>query len=99
VLIWHTHWWSKARDDNGDGTFFYADENGLPVDTLRAEAFRDGVEDYEYLAMLSRLSGRRARVPEEVSHSLTEFDRTGEALLAARLRLARAIERITEKNK
>ena len=92
VLIWHTHWWSKARGDNGDGTFFYADADGQPVDTFRAEAFRDGVEDYEYLAMLTRLAGRRARVPEEVSRSLTDFDRTGAALLGARCRIARAIE-------
>jgi hypothetical protein len=99
VLVWHTHWWSKARDDNGDGTFFYADENGLPVDTVRSEAFRDGVEDYEYLAMLTRLAGRRARVPECVTRSLTDFDRSGEALLAARERLARAIEKTMEKRK
>lgn len=99
VLIWHTHWWSKARDDNGDGTFFYADENGRPVDTVRAEAFRDGVEDYEYLAMFSRLAGRRARVPESVTRSLTDFDRTGESLLETRLRLAREIEEMTGKRK
>lgn len=92
VLIWHTHWWSKARDDNGDGTFFYAGADGRPVDTVRAEAFRDGVEDYEYLAMLSRLCGTRREVPPEVSRSLTDFDRTGEALLSARARLAREIE-------
>ena len=92
VLIWHTHWWSKSRDDNGDGTFFYADSDGLPVDTVRAEAFRDGVEDYEYLAMLTRLAGRRAKVPESVARSLTDFDRTGAALVKAREQLARAIE-------
>ena len=92
VLIWHTHWWSKSRDDNGDGTFFYRDDGGLPVDTVRAEAFRDGVEDYEYMAMYTRLSGSRYQVPPEVSRSLTDFDRTGKSLLDARIDLAHMIE-------
>lgn len=96
VLVWHTHWWSKARDDNGDGTFFYRDAAGFPVDTVRAEAFRDGMEDYEYMAIASRLAGKRYSVPPEVARSLTDFDRTGGELLAARIRLARSIERMME---
>ena len=94
VLIWHTHWWSKSRDDNGDGTFFYKDDAGQPVESIRAEAFRDGVEDYEYMAIFSRRSGRRYQVPQQVSRSLVEFDRTGKALLEARIGLAHAIEQL-----
>ena len=94
VLIWHTHWWSRSRDDNGDGTFFYKDDAGLPIETVRAEAFRDGVEDYEYMAIHSRLSGRRYAVPASVSRSLMDFDRTGAGLRKERMRLARDIERM-----
>lgn len=98
VLIWHACWWSTARDNNGDGTFFWKDDQGKPVDTFRAEAFRDGVEDYEYMAIYSRLSGRRYEVPSSVSGSLTVFDRTGAALLDERMRLAREIEKLCRMN-
>ncbi|MBQ3340263.1 MAG: DUF4091 domain-containing protein [Kiritimatiellae bacterium] len=93
VLVWHTHWWSNARGDNGDGTLFYRGGDGKAVDSFRAEAFRDGVEDYEYMALFTKLSGWRYEVPQGVSRTMTDFDRTGAALLSARVRLAREIER------
>jgi len=60
-LYWCVNWWpyvdpfkSAANtkwEQNGNGLLFYPGENG-PIDSLRAEIFRDGMEDYEYLHLL-----------------------------------------------
>ena len=95
VLIWHTHNLSKEWDDTGDGTFFYPDADGHPVDTVRAEAFRDGVEDYEYFAILKRLDPKNPllAVPRDVSASLKDFNRDPVPLESHRIKLAMEIER------
>lgn len=40
---------------NGDGYLIYPGENGRPYSSIRFEAFRDGLEDYEYLWTLNEL--------------------------------------------
>lgn len=107
---------------NGDGRFIYpppaaagpAREPVLagPVDSIRWEHLRDGIEDYEYFCILrQRLERERAtlpagqveaiekllRVPEDVTRSLTEFARDGAPLEAHRRALARAIETLKDK--
>ena len=103
---------------NGDGRFLYpprstskaTDEPCLdePVNSLRWENLRDGMEDYEYFWLLQREiervqkaqgetdSVRQARllltVPAEVSQDLTHFTTDPRPLLAHRQRLARMIE-------
>jgi len=64
-LYWCVNWWPNvdpflsARntrwEQNGNGLLFYPGENG-PIASLRAEVFRDGMEDYEYFQeLLARL--------------------------------------------
>lgn len=64
-LYWCVNWWPKVDpfldakntkwEQNGNGLLFYPGENG-PLPSLRAEVFRDGMEDYEYIEQLmSRL--------------------------------------------
>ena len=101
---------------NGDGRFIYpppaaADgkaENTVlddPVPSLRLEMLCDGIEDYEYFAMLERLLGTASPeagkrfgalldVPPEVTSGLTKFSRDSHAILAHRLAIARAIEEL-----
>ena len=43
---------------NGGGSFFCAAPNKKILPTLRAEAIRDGIEDYEYLHILKQLSSK-----------------------------------------
>ena len=102
---------------NGDGRFFYpplAAASGRPaapvledpVPSVRLEMLRDGLEDYEYFAilkaMLKRTSGKLAaaerqryedllKVPPEVSKSLTDFSRDPNPMARHREKLARAI--------
>lgn len=62
-LYWSVNWWpfvdpfkSAANtkwEQNGNGLLFYPGQNG-PVDSLRAEIYRDGMEDYEYLWLLKQ---------------------------------------------
>ncbi len=105
---------------NGDGRFVYPPEAAAdakpeapilegPVDSMRWEMLRDGIEDYEYFALLKRLleergdelSARERRrierlleVPEEVTGGLIDYTKDPAPIEAHRDALARAIERL-----
>jgi Glycoside hydrolase 123, catalytic domain len=105
---------------NGDGRFLYPPRRGPaargqpcldgPVNSVRWENLRDGMEDYEYLWLLQQNSQaelvwhgatdlyRRARellkVPPEVSQDTTHFTTDPRVILAQRDRIARMIERL-----
>lgn len=106
---------------NGDGRFIYPPEEAAdanparpvlegPVDSIRWEMLRDGIEDYEYLAMLKRLiAQRRAQltaaevrqyeklleVPPSITTSLTQFTTDPAPVEARRAEIARAIEKLS----
>ena len=60
-LYWCVNWWPLVNpfksaantkwEQNGNGLLFYPGANG-PLDSLRTEVFRDGMEDYEYFYLL-----------------------------------------------
>lgn len=104
---------------NGDGRFLYPPEAcadgrpaapvlDAPVDSIRWEMLRDGLEDYEYLVMLrsalaknSKLSKEKRRayealleVPPEISRSMTDFARDPAPLEQRRDAIARALEEL-----
>jgi len=105
---------------NGDGRFLYPPESCAdgrpgapvldgPVDSLRWEMLRDGLEDYEYLAVLKRLlaekadrlsAGERAayrallEVPETITRDMTHFTTDPAPIEARRREVAEAIERL-----
>jgi hypothetical protein len=102
---------------NGDGRFIYpplgaadAHPSGPvlegPVDSIRWEMLRDGIEDYEYLTMLQRLIDAKASnlsgaqrkeysalldVPTELTKDMTTFTKSPTPIEAHRDRVARAI--------
>ena len=61
-LYWCVNYWpyfdpfknamNTKWEQNGNGLLYYPGEDG-PVDSLRLEVFRDGMEDYEYLYLLA----------------------------------------------
>ncbi|MBI4355954.1 MAG: DUF4091 domain-containing protein [Candidatus Omnitrophica bacterium] len=63
LLYWCVNFWqgdpwqnpaSFKEDQNGNGFLFYPTADG-PVPSIRSAALRDGMEDYEYLYLLSQL--------------------------------------------
>jgi hypothetical protein len=105
---------------NGDGRFIYPPLKAAqghaqhpildgPVDSIRWEQLRDGIEDYEYLCILrkklaerkspllpeaSQKYARLLEVPENITRSLTEFARDGAPIEKRRREIARAIEEL-----
>ena len=96
---------------NGDGRFLYPPRSCFGADgavsasspvleapngTMRLEILRDGIEDYEYFAILSRLDPENAllKVPPEVSSSLKDFTKRPEPIKVHRRKLAKEIERL-----
>ena len=81
---------------NGDGLLLYPPKGRMapPVDTVRLEMLREGIEDYEYFVMLRRLDPCNSllRTPETVSKSLTEFSHSPMPMMEHRRKLAAAIE-------
>jgi len=108
---------TKRGWGNGDGRFVYppeaaADGNPAapvldgPVDSIRFEMLRDGIEDYEYLVILRRLLKEKGRkltpnlrdhftwlldVPESISTSATEFTTDPGVIEQRRAEVAQAI--------
>ena len=81
-----------------------------PVDSIRWEMLRDGIEDYEYLALLARLLDARAsglthaerrryrallEVPETIARDMTTFTKDPRPIEDRRHEIARAIEALT----
>jgi len=109
---------NKRPWGNGDGRFIYPPEAAAdahpekpvldgPVDSIRWEMLRDGIEDYEYLAILKRLieqkkdklsASQRKRftalleVPDSITKSMTSFTKDPAPIEARRNEIARAIE-------
>jgi len=109
----------KSPWGNGDGRFLYPPRRPLsdtspnldgPINSLRWENLRDGMEDYEYFWLLQREVERVAatkgesslvqearallKVPSEVSQDLTHFTTDPRLMLRHRERVARMIERL-----
>jgi hypothetical protein len=107
---------------NGDGRFLYpplaaADGPGEtpvlepPVPSIRLAMLRDGIEDYEYLKMLSALLKEKGKVMgeaerkrleslldlTEITQSLTEFAIDPAPLVRRRHAIAQAIESLSAK--
>jgi hypothetical protein len=107
---------------NGDGRFLYPPERAADgratapvldgaVASIRMEMLRDGIEDYEYHALLQRLvDARRAtltaeqlaeytallQVPAAITSDLTTFTRDPAPIDQRREEIARAIERLSQ---
>jgi len=79
----------------GDAFIVYPGKSG-PLDSIRFEALRDGVEDYEMLKLLLE----RGKVDEAVElcnlavRSITEYVRTPKEFLSIRLKLIERLESI-----
>ena len=105
---------------NGDGRFLYPPrrasssgnnpELGEPVNSIRWENLRDGLDDYDYLSLLQDEIARSEagktsaavlakakallEVPPDISHDLTHFTADPRPIMAHREAVGRMIERL-----
>jgi hypothetical protein len=82
---------------NGDGTLFYpgrpdviGGRTHIPIESIRLKLIREGLEDYEYLVMLSRMGGSQKAhdVVNSFVRRIYDFDSNPEKLYAARKAIA-----------
>ena len=107
---------------NGDGRFIYPPQAATdanppapvlegPVESIRWEMLRDGIEDYEYLAILSRLLKDKKdkltsqqqveyavllEVQEDITKDMTTFTKDPAPIEARRDQIARAIAKLNK---
>ena len=79
----------------GDGQLLYPGEEG-PMPSIRLANIRDGIEDYEWLALLEQKTNRTEAesVASELVRGMTDFERSPEALRNVRAQLADRLERL-----
>ncbi len=77
----------------GDGCLTYPMAAG-PASSIRLENIRDGLEDYDYLAILADAQGRETAngYVERLVKTMTDFSRDPAALAAVRDEIADRIE-------
>ena len=108
LLYWSTAttviepWWNPAfahpRHYNGGGFLFYPGAPcGIdgPVCSMRLKNLRDGMEDYEYFALLEKLAGRKAakEIVDTIAPNWWDFSKAPQDFLTARKKLAEQILR------
>ncbi len=103
-------WEGKRNEFNGDGQLIYPGPDGAALSSIRLEALRDGMEDYEYVWLLEKglrkleksgsdqelaAEARRWLENQPVVRSFTDWCHDPGALLNARRDLADLIVRVT----
>jgi hypothetical protein len=102
-------WWG-----NGDGRFLYPANRDYPndkqtyltgpVDSMRWEMLREGLQDWEYMYLLQQAIDKHTPgaaayahlldVPKDISTDMTHFCREPQPIYAQRAKLAAALEKI-----
>lgn len=98
------------HDSNGDGSLMYPGDDGNPVDSIRWECLRDGLEDYEVLCLLEagarelgaakqspelvQAAARLCAIDDGVVRSYKDYNPDPSALLAARNEMSDVLDRI-----
>ena len=94
--------WKDVRlfGGNGDGTLFYPGRPGviggtkhIPVESIRLKLIREGLEDYEYLALLTKIAGYKATadIVSGFIRNTYDYDQDPRGLYTARASIAREI--------
>ena len=95
--------WNDIRlfGGNGDGTLFYpglVDRIGgrtdIPIESIRLKLIREGMEDYEYLALLAKLAGRQSadQYAERIVKKTYSWESRPEVFLKVRRDLGEALD-------
>ena len=88
---------------NGDGTLFYpgrpdiiGGHTDIPIESIRLKLIREGMQDYEYLALLDRLGGRHSadEYADRVVKKTYLWESRPEASLKVRQEIGEALNRL-----
>jgi hypothetical protein len=101
-LYWACTYWNKdpweSRDFNRDGSLLAYGKEELgytgPCSTLRFEAVRDGLDDYDMLCMCEKLCGadKMNEILNKVTTNILEYTDSDAVFAAARIELGFAVE-------
>ena len=101
-LYWACTYWNKdpwsSRDFNRDGSLLAYGKEELgytgPCSTLRFEAVRDGLDDYDMLCMCEKLCGadKMNEILNKVTTNILEYTDSDAVFAAARIELGSAVE-------
>ena len=101
-------WTQRKPWNSGEGRYVYPPLSCFetkdtvieePVDSIRFEMLREGLEDYEYFAILKRLDASSVLldVPRDVATSLDDYSTDPGAMERHRVRIAEAIEKLARR--
>ncbi len=117
MLYWSGTAWNRNdpwrtgetfHGSNGDGSLMYPGDDGNPIDSVRWECLRDGLEDYEVFCLLeagARELGQRApelvqaaqrlcAIDDGVVRSYKDYNPDPTTLLGARAEMSDVLDRI-----
>ncbi len=110
LLYWTTVWWDTQGGDiwygqafrgrfNGEGMLFYpGTEAGIdgPITTIRLKNIRDGMEDFEYFALLKNQGEKEFvnSVVREIAPNWWNYSKMPELLFNAREKLGKRISQL-----
>ena len=97
--------WTNVRlsGGNGDGNLFYpglpdriGGRTDIPIESIRLKLIREGMEDYEYLALLAKLSGSKAAddYADRIVKKPYLWESRPETFLKVRQELGEALDRL-----
>ena len=103
LLYWCVNWWQDVDpfknakntnwDQNGNGLLFYPGTEG-PLASLRAEVFRDGMEDYEYILLL--LTDLKLMKEKQLDKTYSQFFNDSVRLLTVDSSIAESMRHFTK---
>jgi hypothetical protein len=99
--------WTDIRlfGGNGDGTLFYpgrpariGGHTDIPIESIRLKLIREGMEDYEYLALLAKLKGRNAadEYADRIVQNTWRWESRPEVFLRVRRELGETLNRLAD---
>jgi hypothetical protein len=101
--------WMDIRlfNGNGDGTLFYPGKpsvigghTDIPIESIRLKLIREGMEDYEYLALLTQWGGREAAdiFANRIVTKTYQWESRPDVFRAVRQEMGQALERLATRN-
>jgi hypothetical protein len=102
--------WANIRlfGGNGDGTLFYpgrpdriGGRTDIPIESIRLKLIREGMEDYEYLALLAKLEGAQAagQYADRIVKKPYLWESRPEAFLNVRRNLGESLDRAAARSR